>query len=104
VFFAFGSKDCKRWFRPQQSNSYRSEKVKLYYKVFTNKYNILFKLSVTIICQMMQRDPKLSADSYKSSKNLKNVQPFGTSFGLTTFGTTILQRKEGMKKLGNMVK
>jgi hypothetical protein len=75
--------------------------VKLYYKVFTNKDNILFKLSVTIFCQMMQRDPKLSTDSYKSCKNL---QPFGTSFGFTAFGATILQREEGMKKSGNMVK
>ena len=75
--------------------------MKLYYKVFTNKYNILFKLSVTIFCQMMQRYPKLSIDSYKSSKNL---QPFGTNFGLTAFGATILQREEGMKKSGNMVK
>jgi hypothetical protein len=39
--------------------------VKLYYKVFTNKYNILFKLSVTMFCQIMQRDPKFSTDSYK---------------------------------------
>jgi hypothetical protein len=50
---------------------------------------------------MMQRDPKLSTDSYKSSKNL---QSFGASFGLTAFGVTILQSKEGMKKSGNIVK
>jgi hypothetical protein len=42
VFFAFGSKYCKHWFRPQQSSSHMSEKVKLYYKVLTNMYNILF--------------------------------------------------------------
>jgi hypothetical protein len=36
VFFAFGSKYCKYWFHPYQSNLYRSGKVKLYYKVFTD--------------------------------------------------------------------
>jgi hypothetical protein len=84
VLFVFGSKDCKRWFRPQQSSSYRSEKVKLYYKVFTKN---------TIFCSNCQ------LQSFA-----KNLQPFGTSFGLTAFGATILQRGEGMKKSGNMVK
>jgi hypothetical protein len=42
-----------------------AKKVKSYYKAFTNKYNILFKLSVTIFCQTMQGGPKLSTDSYK---------------------------------------
>jgi hypothetical protein len=43
VFFSFGSKNCKWWFRPQQSNSYIDEEVRLYYKVWMNMYNILFK-------------------------------------------------------------
>jgi hypothetical protein len=50
---------------------------------------------------MMQRDPKLSTYSYKSSKNL---QSFGASFGLMAFGATSLQSEEGMKKSGNMIK
>jgi hypothetical protein len=32
----------RREFRPQQSNSYMDEKVKLYYKVWTNIYSIEF--------------------------------------------------------------
>ena len=42
-FFAFGSKNCNCWFRPQQSNSYTDEEVRLYYKVWINMYNILLK-------------------------------------------------------------
>jgi hypothetical protein len=42
-FFSFGSKNCKCWFRPQQSNSYIDEEVRLYYKVWINMYNILLK-------------------------------------------------------------
>jgi hypothetical protein len=43
VFFAFGSKNCKYWFHPQQSNSYIDEEVRLYYKVWIDMYNILLK-------------------------------------------------------------
>jgi hypothetical protein len=42
VFFAFGSKNWKCEFHPQQSNSHMDEEVKLYYKVWTKMYNVLF--------------------------------------------------------------
>jgi hypothetical protein len=42
VFFAFGSKGYQHLFCPQQSNSHMRQKVKWYYKIFTNVYNNLF--------------------------------------------------------------
>jgi hypothetical protein len=41
VFFAFGSKGYQHLFRPQQSSSHMKQKVKWYYKIFTNVYNNL---------------------------------------------------------------
>jgi hypothetical protein len=57
VFVAFGSKKYK--FRPHQSSSYMDEKVKLYYKVWTNlqssiwfsNYNILYKDNTRIFLE-----------------------------------------------------
>jgi hypothetical protein len=45
VFFAFGSKKYK--FRPQQSNLYMDEKVKIYYKVRTVIHSIV-QSSITV--------------------------------------------------------
>jgi hypothetical protein len=42
-FSPSAQKNCKCWFRPQQSNSYIDEEVRLYYKVWINMYNILLK-------------------------------------------------------------
>jgi hypothetical protein len=45
VFFTFGSKIYQHLFRPQQSSSYMKQKVKWYYKIFTNDYNNLFSVN-----------------------------------------------------------
>jgi hypothetical protein len=63
--------------------------VKLYYKVFTNKYNILFIYNLLQeILSFLQIVTKGSSKSFK---------PFRTSFGSTTFGATILQTDEGIR-------
>jgi hypothetical protein len=63
--------------------------VKLYYKVFTNKYNILF------IYNLLQEILSFLQIGTKGSS--KSLQPFGTSFGSTTFDATILQIDEGIR-------
>jgi hypothetical protein len=63
--------------------------VKLYYNVFTNKYNILF------IYNLLQEI--LSFLQIVTRRSSKSLQPFGTSFGSTTFGATILQTDEGIR-------
>jgi hypothetical protein len=45
VFFAFSSKIYQHLFRPHQSSSYMKQKVKWYYKIFTNDYNNLFSVN-----------------------------------------------------------
>jgi hypothetical protein len=35
------------------------EKVKLYYKVWTNMYNVVFSSQLQSFAKIMQRDPKL---------------------------------------------
>jgi hypothetical protein len=45
VFFAFGSKGYQHLFCPQQNSSYMKQKVKWYYKIFTNDYNNLFSVN-----------------------------------------------------------
>ena len=45
MFFAFGSKIYQHLFRPQQSSSYMKQKVKWYYKIFTNDYKNLFSVN-----------------------------------------------------------
>jgi hypothetical protein len=49
VFFAFGSKGYQHLFRPQQSNSHMKQKVKWYYKIFTNAYNNLFTINCNFL-------------------------------------------------------
>jgi hypothetical protein len=48
VFFAFGSKGYQHLFRPQQSSSHMKQKVKWYYKIFTNVYNNLFIMNCNV--------------------------------------------------------
>jgi hypothetical protein len=45
-------------FCPQQSNSYMDEKVKIYYKVWTNIHSII-QFSITIFCKDNTNVPKL---------------------------------------------
>jgi hypothetical protein len=45
VFFVFDSKGYHHLFRPHQSSSYMKQKVKWYYKIFTNDYNNLFSVN-----------------------------------------------------------
>jgi hypothetical protein len=40
--FSPSAKNCNYGFHPQQSNSHMDEEVKLYYKVWTNMYNVVF--------------------------------------------------------------
>jgi hypothetical protein len=49
VFFAFGSKGYRHLFRPQQSSSHMEQKVKWYYKIFTNVYNNLFSVYCNLL-------------------------------------------------------
>ena len=57
-------------FSPQQSNSYMDGKVKLYYKVWTNMYNVVFSSQLQSFVEIMQRDPKIYTGSHK-----KKLQP-----------------------------
>jgi hypothetical protein len=45
-------------------------KVKLYYKVWTNMYNVVFSSQLQSFAKIMQRDPKLYTESHK-----KKLQP-----------------------------
>jgi hypothetical protein len=49
VFFAFGSKGYQHLFHPQQSISQMKQKVKWYYKLFTNVYNNLFTINCNLL-------------------------------------------------------
>jgi hypothetical protein len=49
VFFAFGSKGYQHLFHPQQSSSHMENKVKWYYKIFTNVYNNLFTVNCNFL-------------------------------------------------------
>jgi hypothetical protein len=49
VFFAFGSKGYQHLFRPQQSSSHMKQKVKWYYKIFTNVYSNLFTINCNFL-------------------------------------------------------
>ena len=72
VFFAFGSKNTK--FRPQQSNLYMDEKVKIYYKVWTVIHNIV-QSSITVfstkLIQMFLSS--MQAGLKRSFSSLQNV-------------------------------
>jgi hypothetical protein len=64
------------WVRPQQSNSHMDGKVKLYYKVCTNIYNIEFSSQLQSFAKIMQIDPKLYTGSHKRKlqpSNLRNA-------------------------------
>ena len=63
-------------FRPQQSNSHMDGKVKLYYKVWTNIYNIEFSSQLQSYAKIIQRDLKLYTGSHKKElqpSNLRNA-------------------------------
>jgi hypothetical protein len=49
VFFAFSSKGYQQLFCPQQSSSYMKQKVKWYYKIFTNDYNNFFSVNRNLL-------------------------------------------------------
>ena len=68
--FLLRLKNCKCGFRPQQSNLYMDGKVKLYYKVWTNMYNVVFSSQLQSFVEIMQRDPKIYTGSHK-----KKLQP-----------------------------
>jgi hypothetical protein len=44
--FRLRLRNFKCGFHPQQSNSHMDEKVKLYYKVWTNMYNVVFNFQL----------------------------------------------------------
>jgi hypothetical protein len=63
-------------FRPQQSISHMDGKVKLYYKLWTNIYNIEFSPQLQSFAKIMQIDPKLYTGSHKRKlqpSNLRNA-------------------------------
>jgi hypothetical protein len=63
-------------FHPQQSNSYTDGKVKLYYKVWIDIYNIEFKSRLQFFAKIMQIFPKLYTGRHKGklqASNLRNV-------------------------------
>jgi hypothetical protein len=66
------------------------EKVKLYYKVWTNMYNVLFSSQLQSFAKIMQRDPKF----FTATKRSFSSATFGTHFGLSIFGATILQKDD----------
>ena len=49
------------------------EEVKLYYKVWTNMYNVVFSSQLQSFAKIMQRDPKLYTGSHK--KEASGQQP-----------------------------
>jgi hypothetical protein len=49
MFFAFGSKGYQHLFHPQQSSSHMKQKVKWYYKIFTNVYSNLFSVNCNFL-------------------------------------------------------
>jgi hypothetical protein len=68
------------------------EKVKLYYKVWTNMYIVLFSSQLQSFAKIMQRDPKL----FTGTKRSFSPATFGTRFGLLIFEATILQKDDGI--------
>jgi hypothetical protein len=50
------------------------EKVKLYYKVWTNVYNIEFSSQLQSFAKVMQRNPKLYIGSHKKELQLSNLR------------------------------
>jgi hypothetical protein len=88
--FRLWLKSCNYGFRPQQSNLYMDGKVKLYYKVWTNMYNVVFSSQLQSFAKIMQRDPKL----FTVTKRSFSPATFGIRFGLLIFGTTILQKDD----------
>jgi hypothetical protein len=72
--FRLRLKSCTCGFHPQQSNLYMDEKVKLYYKVWTNMYNVVFSSQLQYFANIMQRDPKLYVGSHKKKLQPSNLQ------------------------------
>jgi hypothetical protein len=68
-------------------------KVKLYYKVWTNMYNVVFSSQLQSLAKKMQRDPKL----FTVTKRSFNPATFGTHFDLLIFGATILQKDDSIR-------
>jgi hypothetical protein len=61
-------------FRPQQRNSYMDEKVKIYYKVWTNIHSTEFNSRLQFFAKRMQIFPKLYTGRLKGKLHLSNLQ------------------------------
>jgi hypothetical protein len=61
-------------FHPQQSNSHTNEKVKLYYKVWTDIYSIEFNSRLHFFAKIMQIYSKLYTGRHKRKLQLCNLQ------------------------------
>jgi hypothetical protein len=61
-------------FHPQQSNSYMDEKVKIYYKVWTDIHSIEFNSRLQFFAKIMQIFPKLYTGRLKGKLRLSNLQ------------------------------
>jgi hypothetical protein len=72
--FCLRLKSCIYGFRPQQSNSHMDGKVKLYYRVWTNIYNIEFNSQLQSFAKIMQIDPKLYTGSHKRKLQPSNLR------------------------------
>jgi hypothetical protein len=53
-------------FRPQQSSSYMKQKVKWYYKIFTNDYNNLFSVNHNFLSYGTKGFSSVPTNDYKS--------------------------------------
>jgi hypothetical protein len=67
-------KSCNYGFHPQQNNLYMDRKVKLYYKVWTNMYNVVFGSQLQSFAKILQRDPKLYIGSHEKKLHPSNLQ------------------------------
>jgi hypothetical protein len=61
-------------FRPQQSNSYMDEKVKIYYKVWTNIHSTEFNSLLQFFAKIMQIFSKLYTGRLKEKLHLSSLR------------------------------
>jgi hypothetical protein len=66
-------------------------KVKLYYKVWTNMYNVEFSPQLQSFTKIMQIDPKLYIGSHKKGAFSPTI--FGMRFSLPIFCIATLQKE-----------
>jgi hypothetical protein len=55
-------------------------KVKLYYKVWTNMYNVGFSSQLQSFAKIMQRDPKLCTGSYKKEASAQQPSEHASAY------------------------